>query len=197
MKKLQYDIQVNLNINNEYRITISDSKPKYKQFGNLKELKKFVNTEEFIHIYKRLRHRSTLNFYNGEYDAFILITSGKHKGSFCCVSDLSCLMTRYNEEGKKGDKWTMTKSNKVNHVSGHSAYDQKRWAVNKPYEDFKTKIANGKVNHFRQAYDLHQKDNNDADQRLAQMLATLSPEQIANIMALQNEIRNPSTPDFY
>ncbi|PSV30324.1 hypothetical protein [Photobacterium sp. GB-72] len=187
MKTIKFKTEVSLNINNEYRITINSQKVDYIQFPTKKALIAFskanTNTPEMKRVYSRLRHRNTLKYYKGEYDMFILVTSGVHKGSFACVNSMEGLMTRLTD-----GKFTMTRGNKGNNVEGFGeTFDKVRWTINKNYENFTKQSVEGKgkLNHFNQAKKMHE---GSWKVRLAQFLATISEEELNEVMLERQHI---------
>ncbi|EMU5562137.1 hypothetical protein WN238_001471 [Vibrio parahaemolyticus] len=183
MKKIEYKTNVFLNINDEYRIEINGQKNEYEQFTKRSSFVKYLK-ENYRSAYSRLNDQKTRTMYKGDWDAFIVITSGQWAGSFAMVNTLESIMSRY-DSSKKRNAWTITKGNKANDVEGFSPFDKQKWTINKDYEKFTKKVVSGSVNHFYSAKKIH---GDQAMPRLASLLALYSDEEIEQLLHMRNEV---------
>ncbi|ELI5882485.1 hypothetical protein RRL34_004251 [Vibrio parahaemolyticus] len=198
MNKLENPVQISLNKNNQYRIEIDGKAQQCETLHSRKVFRKFLENN-FKQSFTLVRDTKTAKMYPDEFHTYIVITEGDFKGSFACINDLGALMSLFDKDGKKGEKWIITTGNPCNDVADFSEYDAKRWIVNKPYEKFQAKVAQGKQNHFFSALKLYKRDCKDRGvvlSAIASLLAMLSEEEreLVNLNADMIIERNANEP---
>ena len=171
--KIQHKTEVALNINGEYRISINEQKHTYEWFSTKTEFMRYVK-ENFKSVHSRLRDAKTLSKYKGDWDAYIIITSGEYKSSFAMVNQLGSVMSRFDST-KTRNAWTMTSGKKARAVEGQgNHFDVRQWSINKDYEKFTKQKVNGRKNQFGVAAEVHGKEWENA---LAEMLVSCTEEE--------------------